>query len=376
MKDKTFRINKTRQDQLVEELAAEISNPASYTRELPAEKMLEAFTRLSLAGLRDYQDQLEKTGAPAEEYLDPAVMWLRSRQLGECAWEHFRQHAQARFHLAFVELMHESLGFSDSIYARNCGASAEEIEDSLPRREDLEQNVLRHAVTRLGQLPRYFPDYTQLSNEVEDVSGAIQKRIAVLIFRDLPLWTYDHNAVSITIQKWIGGVVQKFRNPDKEATAFGNEAADLLWEHIGGAVQAMLAILTEWVLMLSKHSFVKRHDLEIDPRQARELQPSKEKLKEIASNVIGLWIDGLPFDWRGSGRPVKTTSERILARERLALELHDIAVKLIAAGERVTWDTLAQHRNRPPNSPQGGESLRKEAAALKLSLSEFKSEKN
>lgn len=154
MQQPSFRMNKTRQDHMVEVLAAQLSNPESYTRDLSAEKMIDAFTRLSLEGLQEFQDYLVKTGAPAENYLGYEVIEQRSQQLGICAWEHFRYHAQERFHLAFIELMHESLGFSDSIYARNCGASAEEIEDSLPRREDLEQNVLRHAVTRLSQLPR------------------------------------------------------------------------------------------------------------------------------------------------------------------------------------------------------------------------------
>ncbi len=142
-----------RRDQLVEELATQIANPENYTRDLPAEKMREAFTRLSLDGLEDYQGQLIKAAASAEDNLDPDEMLRRSRDLGDCAWEHFRHHAQARFHLALIELMHESLAFADAIDAERFGASPDVIADASPTRRGVEHNVLRHALTRLNQLP-------------------------------------------------------------------------------------------------------------------------------------------------------------------------------------------------------------------------------
>ncbi len=338
--------------------------------------MIEAFKTLSLEALLDYQRMLDKTEAPPEKYLDPADIQQRAQHLGECGWEHFRHHAQMKFRLALIELVHESLAFTGEIYTRRCGATEEEINEARPTHEDIQHNVLRHAVIRLNQLPLRKSPESWFNDEADSEDRNMQFRVARLIFKDLSLWTYDHTAVSIMFQQLILPFLETHESPDEEAALWGNESAELIWEHIDGAVQVMLLILVNWVLLLSKHSAVKRHEVELNTKQAKQIKPSKEQLKDIAETLISSWIDGLPFDWRGSGRPVKKSNEIDVARELLSHELHEIAAAITADGERVTWEALAMRRKRPLDKPQSGESLRKEAAALNLPLNEFKPEEN
>lgn len=376
MKKPIFRVKKGRHDQLVAELAKEISKPDSCPRELSAEKMVAAFTQMAFGALQDYHEQLAETDAPAENYYERDEMAQRSRDQGRCAWEHFRLQAQTRFHLALIELMHESFAFADAIYVERTGGSPAEIAEALPLREEIEHNVLRHAVIRLNQLPIQRPENAWHIFEPGDEKLPAEFQIARLIFKDMALWTYDHAAVTLTLQQIILGFVQKHEHPVGEAKFYAQETADLIYEHIDGAIQVMLLILANWSLMLSKHSAVKRHEIEIAPKEARGIQPSKEQLKEFANALISSWVDELSFDWRGRGRTVKKTREIEAEREQLIQELRRIAAALMAEGEKITWEALAMRRKRPPNNLQGGEALRKEAKRLKLSLREFNPDKN
>lgn len=375
-KEETYRVNKTRQDQLIEEMVDRIISPESFVRDLPPEQIIDALIRLELEALRDYQEILDRREAPLDSYPDPADMWKRANHLGQCAWEHFRQNAAEKFRLSLVELVNESLGFAESIYVEHSGGSKQEIEEARPTPADIQQNVLRHSVIRLNQLPLRRESNDWQYAELGETPSQIHLQAARLIFKDLALWSYDHSSVCLLIQKMIRSYTAKHEDPDGEAKLWGDETAELMWEHIDGAVQTALLVLSTWALLLSKQSAVRRYEVEIEPGEAKQLQAPKEKLKEIANELVGIWIDGLPFEWRGRGRPAKTSAEITVEAARLLAELRSIAQTIACNGGQVTWEKLASSRNRPLVNPQSGESLRKEAAALGLRLSDIKPEEN
>ena len=376
MKKPIYRVSKTRQDQLVDKLADQLMTPDSFIRDLSPELMQEAFRLLAKDALEEHQGNLEKLNAAPEERMAAAELELRAQQLSECAWAHFAREAQTRFRLALVELMHESLGFMDAIYAERCGKTDEEIREARPTLEEIEHNVLRHALVRLHKLPIQHEPTSWHNDDVFADAENLQLKVARLIFKDLSLWSYDYTGTARLFQQLIRPFLAEHESPDDEAALWANESAEVVWEHIGGATQIMLLILVNWALLLSKHSAVKRQEVELDLRQAKQIQPSKEQLKKIADTFIGLWLDGLSFDWRASGRAVKKTREIEADRERLSHELHELVAALVDDDVKITWEALAVRRDRPPDNLQSGESLRKEAAALNLSLSEFKPEKN
>ncbi len=370
------RVKKARQDQLINELIYEIIAPDSFIRDLPPEKIIDALRRLKLEGLQDYQESLERQNIPPESHPDPADIWKLANILGQCAWEHFRKNAAEKFRLALVELFSESLGYAESISIQYGGGSQKEIEAALPTSDEVQYNVLRHSVVRMNQLPlkREENDW-HLAEMGENMP--MQLQAARLIFLGLPLWTYDHAGLCLQMQESIRPFLAKHEDPDAEAAFLADGAAEVVWAHIDGAIQTMLLILTNYAFLLCKQSAADKNEIEMVPEEAKQILASKEMFKEIADNLISRWIDSLPFDWRGPGRPAKTSVQISADAARLIDELREIAQKIISSKDgQVTWEKLASERKRPMSKLQSGESLRKEAAALGIHLRDIKPEEN
>ncbi|MBL8203934.1 MAG: hypothetical protein JNM09_06860 [Blastocatellia bacterium] len=240
---------------------------------------------------------------------------------------YFRQHAREKINLMVYELVAESVWFSLPRLAQIQGASETQINELLQPREEFEQVVMRDSIERLRSL---WPSPIQSNDR------AYQLRIASTIAEGVLLHTYDHDAVTEILRESYEYLAKGEKVSHEVIEQQAKFSAQLVFEHLPGAVWHILCILVAASQTLSTqsiyHTFATAEDEEVAPPK-----PSKDALRSMSHRVLDYWLSTFDDYFKGRGRPPKKKDEQ---NEELEKEKQNLEEKVISAYCQVRHKTV------------------------------------
>ena len=286
-----IRVNKSREDEAIDTLVKSLDDLGGCKFLFPPDALQKRLRELIVAELND----AEETFKNQEQYVGITFSEIAANRasyeahLTECVSSYFHEHAHEKFQVALAELIQESLAFAHPIYRAKCGASKEEINEGSPKLADLQQNVLRRSILRLNNLPyrRHAENDIDVSNEALSPLN----RASAEIFNHLAFWTYDHVRVAHLFKDTILPSVKDHDRPNEEAEFYAKEAAEIVWDNIDGAMQAMVNILTVFAYELAKASAMQRHRHLVPRSEAKKYNFSPSDLEHRANYFLRSWFN-------------------------------------------------------------------------------------
>jgi hypothetical protein len=329
MRQDEFRVDKTRQDAAIDEIVKQFIESGQYNIAIHPHFLLESFKKLFVQSSEDYAGILGRRQSPPEAYPTPAEKEAFASDLALCAWQHFKEQRAEKFKVALIELISESFAFAESIYAERSGAGEAEIKAARPSSFDLEQNVLRHSIQRLKNLPVSDPP------EPEHDADDPWSRLFEVIMSDVPLRTYDYAKARECLKDIFLEQTTSFDDPDAASSEYGAEASEFLWENIHRGFQHGLGALIWQAIRLAPQFARESRGITVSdvlrdesvPRETKEsILLTKTRLLEDLSKLTRPWVDSMKLPLRGrSNMPVvHEPKNKFVAFAELCDELHPI----------------------------------------------------
>lgn len=283
-----IRVNKSRDDKAVDNLVKSLDDLGGCKFLFPPEALSKGFRELIAAEQKDFAEARQEQGLPLNYTLDSDEQKLFEERLTQCAWQHFNEQSSEKLRVTLAELIHESLGFAESIYCERLGASEEQINEARPSLADLQQNVLRRSILHLRKLP-----YRRSSEDADENNEALfpLTRACAEIFNHLAFWTYDHVRVAHLFKDTFFPIVKDHSEPNKEATFFANEAAEFVWDNIDGGIQTMINILVAFAMKLAKASAIQRHRHLVPQTEVKKFEFSSSDLEGVVKVLLRPWFE-------------------------------------------------------------------------------------
>ncbi len=214
------------------------------------------------------------------------------KKMSRYAMEYLEAQVTAKFQSALVELMGEAMWFAGSKLLEQNGADEEAVKKQAPSPAMLQQTILRPSIEKFRQHP-LLDGYTE-----EDESNKPQHpmaRVGQKVFEGQVMYAYDVEGVREIFQEYFRSYSSKPEDAKYWIDQHAREAGEFIWEHIDGAVQIMLAILSSYAGTQAQQAVARRRGL--NPTEVGLKLPRKEKLKEFSQNMFDLWFESLPIEF-------------------------------------------------------------------------------
>lgn len=368
-----IRVNKGREDQEIEEAVAGFIASGSFQVKLPARSLFEAFVRFLKAQQEDFEEQLLNRDAPPEAFLSDDEKHIRIEQLAQCAFDYCATQMGEKFRAAFIELIRESLIFSDSIWLERCGAGEEQINDARPSLADFQHNVLRFSLQRARSLPVREPDRSENDEKLQPLLRATYE-----IINNLVSHSYDHVRVyeflrqaaqqAIEKQDAKQGVTRDAEEVDALSHVAAREMAELIWEHIDSGVGLGIRLMLSLASAVAVPSFAQQHG--IAESEVREQMTSVTDFKEeIGIPLLDDWLKTFSPLFSRVGRPPNNLGDERLdtERERFIQDVKAAIEELKTVNKGKIGLKLGYGKNREglePNKAAAAKALREKAKRL------------
>lgn len=270
-----------------------------------------AFMTVLASMLLEAEETLNKQSADSigkQSLANPAE---QVKEMSRYAMEYFQRHVTAKMQTALIELMGEAVWYAPKAWIERDGADEEAIKKSSPSLAILQQTILRPSIEKFKQHPLLEePTENDESNKAEHPVA----RVGQKVFEGQVMYAYDVEGVREIFQEYFRPYLSKREDAEYWIDQHAREAGEFIWEHIDGAVQTVLAILSSYAGTLAQQSLARRHKMK--PKEVKLRLPGKQAMKELSKNIFTLWFDNLPAEFRESGRPRKRPDEQASQHER------------------------------------------------------------
>lgn len=376
MSNQTYRVNKTREDKAVDELVATLIAAGGYNVVFSLPDLLfHGLQRLICAQIEDGEEILREQGATPDSFQPEEEKRIYIEHLTQCAWQYFHEQKAEKFRVALIELIHESIYFSDAIYAERCGLDEKEVNEARPTFADIQQNVLRRSIQRLRELPMRGETGMELAENDPRTHPIYRANYEVL--NNLMLWTYNPVRVYEHLREALRlGYEEKGRSPEEanyNAHAFAREMAELVRENIGTAVGTMVRIMFGLVWTVAAPLWAQRHNVEDPEIEGHKTSAGKFK-DQFATKMIDDWLkEFLPL-LRGSGRSLKDAESTESEREQFRWQVIDAMLRVLDEPEKISQEAVVKKLPKSERQVKSASALRNKLRRLNLEWQELKRE--